>query len=70
MSCHSTADHESEQMIGNGPAILAVGDFSNDGNDWFVFNKAGDGGVKDKATDLSTFESQFATDIDWLNSGL
>jgi hypothetical protein len=57
-------------MIGNGPAILAVGDFSNDGNDWFVFNKAGDGGVKDKATDLSTFESQFATDIDWLNSGL
>jgi Calx-beta domain len=40
-----------------------------DGN-WFLFNNDGDGGVKDKATDLSTFESQFAQDIDWLNNGL
>jgi Ca2+-binding RTX toxin-like protein len=40
------------------------------GNDWFLFNQDGDGGVKDKVTDLSKFEAQFATDIDWLNSGL
>jgi Ca2+-binding RTX toxin-like protein len=41
-----------------------------EGNDWFLFNKDGDGGVRDRATDLSTFESQFAQDIDWLNNGL
>ena len=40
------------------------------GNDWFLFNKDGDGGVKDKATDLSAFETQFATDIDWLMNGI
>jgi Ca2+-binding RTX toxin-like protein len=38
------------------------------GNDWFLFNVDGDGGVKDKATDMSTFESQYATDLDWMNS--
>lgn len=38
------------------------------GYDWFLFNRDGDDGVKDKATDLSTFESQFAEDIDWLIS--
>lgn len=36
-------------------------------DDWFLFNRDGDGGVKDKATDLSAFESQFASDIAWLN---
>jgi uncharacterized protein (DUF433 family) len=41
-----------------------------EGNDWFLFNKDGDGGVKDKVTDMSTFEAQFAHDIDWLNNGL
>jgi hypothetical protein len=35
-----------------------------------TINNDGDAGVKDKATDLSTFESQFAQDIDWLNNGL
>lgn len=38
------------------------------GNDWFLFNVDGDGGVKDKATDMSTFESQYATNLDWMNS--
>lgn len=38
-----------------------------EGNDWFLFNNDGDGGVRDRATDLSTFETQFAQDIDWLN---
>lgn len=37
------------------------------GNDWFIFNKDGDGGVKDKATDMSTFEALFALDVDWIN---
>jgi len=32
-----------------------------------IAGKDGDGGVKDKATALSTFESQFAQDIDWLS---
>ena len=40
----------------------------SEGNDWFLFNSDGDGGVKDKATDLSVFESLYALDIDWLNS--
>jgi parallel beta-helix repeat protein len=39
------------------------------GSDWFLFNRDGDGGVKDKATDLSTFESSYAEDIDWLSNG-
>ena len=30
------------------------------GDDWFLFNSDGDGVVTDKATDLSTFESQYA----------
>ena len=38
------------------------------GNDWFLFNRDGDGGIKDKATDLSVFESLYALDLDWLNS--
>ena len=37
------------------------------GTDWFLFNQDNDGAVKDKVTDLSTFEAQFALDIDWLN---
>jgi hypothetical protein len=41
-----------------------------DGNDWLLLNKEGDGGVKDKATNLSTIESQFAQEIDWLTNGL
>ena len=41
----------------------------SEGNDWFLFNQDGDGGVKDKATDMSTFESHYAEDIDWLNNG-
>jgi len=40
------------------------------GDDWFLFNIDGDGGVKDKATDLATLESLFAEDIEWLNSGI
>jgi len=39
------------------------------GSDWFLFNRDGDGGVKDKATDLSTFEASYAEDIDWLSNG-
>jgi hypothetical protein len=29
----------------------------------------GDGSIKEKAADLSTRESPFALDIDWLNGG-
>ena len=36
----------------------------NSGQDWFLFNE--DGVVKDKATDMSTFESMFAEDIDFI----
>jgi Ca2+-binding RTX toxin-like protein len=39
-----------------------------DGSDWFLYNRDGDGGVKDKATDLSSFESHYAEDIDWLSN--
>ena len=39
------------------------------GSDWFLFNRDNDGVVKDKVTDLSTFEALFALDIDWLNNG-
>ncbi len=42
----------------------------SDGDDWFLFNKDGDGGVKDKVTDMSTYESQYFEDIDWLSNGL
>ena len=42
----------------------------SEGNDWFLFNRDGDGGVKDKATDLSVFEALYALDLDWLNSGI
>ncbi len=38
-----------------------------EGNDWFLFNSDGDGGVKDKVTDLATFEATHALDIDWLS---
>lgn len=37
------------------------------GADWFLFNRDGD--VRDRATDLSTFESLFAEDIAWLSGG-
>ncbi len=36
------------------------------GQDWFLFNQDGDGGVKDKVTDMSTFEAMFAQDIDFI----
>ncbi len=39
-------------------------------NDWFLFNRDGDGGVKDKAIDLSAFELLYALDLDWLNNGI
>ena len=37
------------------------------GTDWFLFNRDSDGVVKDKVTDLSTFEALYAQDIDWIN---
>jgi Ca2+-binding RTX toxin-like protein len=39
------------------------------GNDWFFFNKDGDGEPekKDKVTDMSAFEALFATDIDFID---
>ena len=40
----------------------------SDGNDWFLFNRDGDGGVKDKVTDLSVFEALYALDLDWLSN--
>lgn len=40
----------------------------SDGNDWFLFNRDGDGGFKDKVTDLSTFEALYALDLDWLST--
>ncbi len=39
-----------------------------EGNDWFLFNSDGDGGAKDKVTDLATFEATHALDIDWLST--
>ena len=36
------------------------------GNDWFLFNQDGDGGTRDRVTDMSTFESMFADDIDFI----
>jgi Ca2+-binding RTX toxin-like protein len=36
------------------------------GQDWFLFNRDGDGGVQDKATDMSAVEALFAEDIDFL----
>jgi Ca2+-binding RTX toxin-like protein len=38
------------------------------GQDWFLFNNDGDGGITDAVTDLHTFEAMFASDIDFLNS--
>ena len=53
-----------------GPDNLAYGPLmGSDGNDWFLFNKDGDGGVKDKVTDMSSFETQYFADIDWLTNG-
>jgi Ca2+-binding RTX toxin-like protein len=37
------------------------------GQDWFLFNRDKDGVVKDKATDLSAFETLYAQDIDFIN---
>jgi hypothetical protein len=41
----------------------------NSGNDWFFFNKDGDGDrrKKDRVTDMSTFEALFAKDIDFID---
>ena len=36
------------------------------GNDWFLFNQDGDSGTRDRVTDMSTFESMFADDIDFI----
>ena len=35
------------------------------GQDWFLFNRDGDGGAKDRATDLSAGE--YAADVDFIN---
>ena len=35
------------------------------GQDWFLFNNDGNG-VQDRATDLSTFEAEFAEDMDFI----
>ena len=37
----------------------------SEGQDWFLFNQDGDGGDTDRATDMKTFESMFAEDIDF-----
>ncbi|HVK14276.1 MAG TPA: hypothetical protein VM597_36380, partial [Gemmataceae bacterium] len=34
------------------------------GQDWFIFNVSG--GVTDQVTDMTSFESQYATDIDFI----
>ena len=36
------------------------------GQDWFIFNQDGDGGARDTATDLSTFEATYQEDIDFI----
>jgi uncharacterized delta-60 repeat protein len=36
------------------------------GMDWFLFNEDGDGGAHDQATDMSTFETMFAADLDFI----
>lgn len=40
----------------------------SEGNDWFLFNRDGDGGVTDTVTDLSTFKALYALDLDWLSN--
>ena len=64
-----TADHECGEATVHDDHVEDVLTGSN-GDDWFLFNKDGDGGVKDKATDMTTFESHSFEDIDWLSSGL
>jgi hypothetical protein len=67
-------------MAGCGPDhafalnALTVGDDTDEdvltgssGQDWFLFNRDKDGVVKDKVTDLSTFEAMYAQDIDFIN---
>ena len=55
----------------DGPAATVHDDHAADvetgsaGQDWFLLNLDGDGGVKDKVTDLSAQE--FANDIDFIN---
>jgi Ca2+-binding RTX toxin-like protein len=36
------------------------------GQDWFIFNQDGDGGARDTAADLNTFEATYAGDIDFI----
>ena len=36
------------------------------GSDWFFLNRDGDGLLRDRAVDMSTFESLFAEDSDWI----
>ena len=38
------------------------------GTDWFLFNRDNDGVVKDRVTDMSTFESLIAQDIDFIHA--
>lgn len=38
----------------------------SEGQDWFLFNQDGDGGTRDQATDMKTFEAMFAQDIDFI----
>jgi Ca2+-binding RTX toxin-like protein len=67
-------------MAGCGPDnafalnTATVGDDSDEdvltgssGQDWFLFNRDKDGVVRDKVTDLSTFEAMYAQDIDFIN---
>ena len=47
----------------DGVADVLTGDT---GQDWFIFNVDGVLGTTDQATDLMTFETQFAEDIDFI----
>ena len=60
----------STNLIFDGPAATVHDDHAADlltgsaGQDWFLLNIDGDGGVKDKVTDLHA--SEFASDIDFI----
>lgn len=53
-----------ETVHDDGNADLLTGD---GGQDWFLFNVDGDGGVADRATDLTNFEAENVLDIDFIN---
>jgi Ca2+-binding RTX toxin-like protein len=58
-------------LYADGPAATVLDDGAEDlmtgsaGQDWFLFNKDGDGGVRDRVTDLHA--NEFQTDIDFIN---